>query len=308
MTNRDDEPHGTSALIQPLYKAILDAAMDAFITIDHLGQILEWNISAELMFGYRADEAIGRDLGELIVPGTIRHLHRAGLHRLAGGGPASILDRRVEVIGQRADGTEFPVELTITRVVSAGGVIYSGFVRDITDRQRMLDDLKTSRTRLITVSDEARKRVERDLHDGAQQQLVALAIGIGAARALIDTDPEAAAHTLDTASEVLSGAINELRDLASGIHSPTLTEHGLPTALQELGRRSAIPVAIDVDIPYRISEHAETTVYYFVAESLTNAAKHGATQVESRGAIGRYARHQAGRRESTDIARVHGFR
>ena len=85
---------------------------------------------------------------------------------------------------------------------------------------------------------------------------------------------------MDTAAEVLSGAINELRDLASGIHSPTLTEHGLPAALQELGRRSAIPVDINVDIPYRVSEHAETTVYYFVAESLTNAAKHGAKQVK----------------------------
>ncbi len=279
MSQSDDGTSGTPAVVQPLYKAILDAAMDAFITIDQTGQVLEWNISAELMFGYRADEAIGRDLGELIVPASTRSLHWAGVQRLAGGGAPSILDRRVEVVGQRADGTQFPVELTITRVLSGGGVVYSGFVRDITDRRQMLHDLKMSRSRLITISDEARKRVERDLHDGAQQQLVALAIGLSAAKELIDSDPQAAARTLDAASDVLSAAIRELRDLASGIHSSILTEHGLPAALQELGRRSAIPVHIDVDIPRRIAEHAETTTYYFAAESMTNAAKHGAGQV-----------------------------
>jgi signal transduction histidine kinase len=201
------------------------------------------------------------------------------LQRLSGGGQPTILDHRVELVAQRADGTPFPVELTITRVDSRAGIVYSGFVRDITDRRQMLDDLKASRSRLITVSDEARKRVERDLHDGAQQQLVALMISIGAARTLIAQDPDAAVRTLDTAADVLVGAINELRDLASGIHSPTLTEHGLPAALQELSRRSAIPVSVEIHVPHRISTQAETTAYYFVAESLTNAAKHGANQV-----------------------------
>ena len=266
-------------LVQPVYKAVLDAAMDAFITIDTHGQVLEWNMSAELMFGYSADEAVGCDLGELIVPGQTRHLHKAGLHRLAGGGPASMLDRRVEVIGQRADGTLFPLELTITRVLSTEGVFYSGFLRDITDRQRLLDDLKSSRSRLLSASEEARKRVERDLHDGAQQQLVALAIALGAVRGMIDTNPAGAARTLDAATDVLSGAINELRELANGIHSPTLTQHGLPAALPELGRRSAIPVELEIDIPERIDPHAETTAYYFAAEGLTNAAKHGAAHV-----------------------------
>ena len=266
--------------LEPLYKAILDAAMDAVVTIDQHGRVLEWNVSAELIFGYRAADVLGRELGELIVPQDTRHLHRAGLHRLAGGGSPSMLDRRVEVTGQRADGSTFPVELTITRVVSTAGVMYSGFLRDISDRHQMLDDLKASRSRLISVSDEARRRVERDLHDGAQQQLVALAIALGTARQLVQTDPKAAARSLESAHEMLISAISELRELARGIHSQTLAEWGLPRALQELARRSAIPVQVIVDLVDRLAEHAETTAYYFVAEALTNAAKHGAGQAQ----------------------------
>ena len=275
MTAPRDDP-ATPTELQPLYKAILDAAMDAVITIDHHGRVLEWNISAELIFGYGADEVLGRELAELIVPTDTRHLHRAGLHRLAGGGIASMLDRRVEVIGQRADGSTFPVELTITRVVSTAGVMYSGFLRDISDRHQLLADLRSSRRRLLSVSDEARRRVERDLHDGAQQQLVAVAIALGTASGLLESAPDSAARVLDTAREVLNSAISELRELARGIHSPTLTERGLPTALQELARRSAIPVDVTVDLTERLPPQAETTIYYFVSEALTNAAKHGA--------------------------------
>ncbi|WP_164479054.1 PAS domain-containing sensor histidine kinase [Nakamurella antarctica] len=265
-----------SGELQPLYKAILDSAMDAVVTIDHHGRILEWNISAELIFGYRADEVLGRELCDLIIPAKTRHLHRAGLHSIASGGVPTILDQRVEVIGQRADGTEIPVELSITRVISTAGVMYCGFLRDISDRKKMLEDLKASRSRLITVSDDTRRRVERDLHDGAQQQLVAVAIALGNARNLIDSDPSSAATTIELASEVLVSAIAELRELARGIHSSTLADHGLPVALQELGRRSAIPVQVRADMQCRVAKHVETSIYFMVSEALTNAAKHGA--------------------------------
>ena len=266
--------------LEPLYKAILDAAMDAVVTIDEHGRVLEWNVAAESIFGYTTEEVLGRELGELIVPADTRHLHRAGLQRLAGGGLPSMLDRRVEVIGQRADGSTFPVELTITEVKSSAGVLYSGFLRDISDRHRLLADLRSSRRRLITVSDDTRRRVERDLHDGAQQLLVALAIGLGTVRTLIDSDPAAAAATLDRAQEVLGSAITELRELARGIHSSTLTERGLPAGLHELARRSPIPVDTTVDVAGRLPGSTESTIYYFVAEALTNAAKHGATQAQ----------------------------
>lgn len=271
--------------LEPLYKAILNAAMDAVVTIDQLGQVLEWNIAAESIFGYTAEEVLGRELGALIVPDDTRHLHRAGLLRLAGGGLPSMLDHRVEVVGRRKDGSTFPVELTITEVRSSAGILYSGFLRDISDRHRMLADLRSSRRRLITVSDDTRRRVERDLHDGAQQQLVALAIGLGTVRTLIDSDPTAAAATLDQAREVLGSAITQLRELARGIHSSTLLERGLPAALQELARRSPIPVLTEVDVDGRLPGSTESTIYYFVAEGLTNAAKHGASQAQVRAAV-----------------------
>ena len=97
-------------------RAILDAALDCIITIDHRGRVLEFNPAAERTFGHRAADAVGRELAELIVPPSLRQRHRDGLARYLETGEEHVLGRRLEITGMRADGSEFPVELAITRI------------------------------------------------------------------------------------------------------------------------------------------------------------------------------------------------
>ncbi|HEY2043450.1 MAG TPA: GAF domain-containing protein [Jatrophihabitans sp.] len=134
-------------------------------------------------------------------------------------------------------------------------------------------ELITSRARIVAASDETRRRIERDLHDGAQQRLLALALGLrSAAAAPVDSD-ETRTAIMDVAAGLM-GAIDELREISRGIHPAILSRAGLRAALHALARRSAIPVNIDVRIEGRLPEHVEVGAYYVVSEMLTNAAKH----------------------------------
>jgi signal transduction histidine kinase len=119
-----------------------------------------------------------------------------------------------------------------------------------------------------------RKRVERDLHDGAQQRLVAVALELQLVRRKLDTDPAAAAELLETAADELTGATAELRQLARGLHPPLLADRGLVPALEALANRAPMPVAVEAVDVERASEAVEAAAYFVVAEALTNVARH----------------------------------
>jgi PAS domain S-box-containing protein len=102
-------------------RAMLESALDAVVTMDHRGRVMEWNPAAERTFGYAITEALGRDMAGLIVPPSLRDEHRRGFARFLETGVGTMLDRRIEITGMRADGSEFPVELTITRIHTASG-------------------------------------------------------------------------------------------------------------------------------------------------------------------------------------------
>ena len=113
--------------------AILDAALDAIVTIDAEGRVVEFNPAAEQMFGCRRDEAVGREMAELIVPPRLRAAHRAGIAAAAAGG-GKLVGERITLTAQRVDGREFPAELTITRLDTPGRAMFTGHIRDVTDR------------------------------------------------------------------------------------------------------------------------------------------------------------------------------
>jgi signal transduction histidine kinase len=137
-----------------------------------------------------------------------------------------------------------------------------------------VQELRASRARLVESTDAARRRIERDLHDGAQQQLVALAIALRTARSRLDRDPEAAGAMLDAALQDLDGAMRELRELARGIHPAVLSEHGLAAALEALAARLPLPVEISALPDERLPEAVEAAVYFVVAEALTNVTRY----------------------------------
>jgi signal transduction histidine kinase len=119
-----------------------------------------------------------------------------------------------------------------------------------------------------------RRRLERNLHDGAQQRLVALTLDLKLVQARLEDDPRGAAALLAAAREELALAIEELRELARGLRPPVLAERGLRVALEALAKRAPMPVRIEAPLARRLPDEVETTLYYLVAEALTNAAKH----------------------------------
>jgi signal transduction histidine kinase len=135
-------------------------------------------------------------------------------------------------------------------------------------------ELTTSRARIVAAADHARRRIERNLHDGAQQRLVSLALHLRTAQAAVPPELDALGAQLGHAVAEVTGALDELRETARGIHPSVLAEGGLGAALGALARRSPIPVDLEVRVDGRLPEQVELASYYVVAEAIANAAKH----------------------------------
>ncbi|MGH3280134.1 MAG: sensor histidine kinase [Trebonia sp.] len=145
-----------------------------------------------------------------------------------------------------------------------------------------VSELEVSRERVVDAAEAERRRIERDLHDGAQQRLVALAMELGRAKAKFSDDVEAAAVLVDQAHAEAKAALVELRDLVRGVHPPVLTDRGLDAALSGLAARCPVPVDLHYDVPVRPRPAVEAVAYFTVAEALTNVAKHSrATHVRA---------------------------
>jgi signal transduction histidine kinase len=137
-----------------------------------------------------------------------------------------------------------------------------------------VDDLRTARQRIIAAADDERRRIERDLHDGAQQRMVAVAVTLGLAEARFGSDPESALELLKQAREEAQAAVKELRELARGIHPAVLSDHGLGPALEALASRAPVPVDV-IGVPdCPLANEIEACAYFVTAEALTNVAKY----------------------------------
>ena len=131
--------------------AILEAALDAVITMDHEGKVVEFNSAAERIFGYRREDAAGRNLADLIIPERLRAEHWRGLARYLATGEGPVLGKRVEMPAMRADGTEFPAELSIVRITTEGAPLFTGYLRDLTVQKRSEDAIRASEERFRTL-------------------------------------------------------------------------------------------------------------------------------------------------------------
>jgi signal transduction histidine kinase len=140
-------------------------------------------------------------------------------------------------------------------------------------------ELRASRARIVNTADAARRAIERDLHDGAQQELVALALSLRLARTRVERDPAEAAKLLDAATRDLQAALQSLRELARGIHPAVLSDHGLGAALQALAQRFPFPVEIAAVPDERLPDAVEAAAYFVVAEAITNVARYAHANV-----------------------------
>ena len=161
-------------------------------------------------------------------------------------------------------------------------------------------DLERTRSRMVVAADSERRRIERDLHDGAQARLVSLAMELGRAKARFAEDPEGAKALIDQAHEEAKAALVELRSLVRGVHPPVLSDRGLDAALSGLAALCPVPVTVTVDMAARPPSTVEAVAYFVVAEALTNVAKHSgassaAVEVRSDGTTLRLAIKDDGR-------------
>ena len=241
--------------------AIVEYALDDTIT--------RWNPAAERMFGWTAEQVVG-GTAKHQPPGREEEL--AELMRRVRDGEiyTSVESRRV-----RSDGAYIDVEISAAPIRDATGEVVShmALFTDITERKRQEEELRASRARIVQAGDEERRRLERNLHDGAQQRLVALSLALRLAQSRIASDPATAEQVLESAREELAAALDELRELARGIHPAVLTDRGLSAAVETLAMRSPVPVEVQTpDEP--LPETVEAAAYYVIAESLANVSKY----------------------------------
>jgi len=173
----------------------------------------------------------------------------------------------------------------VVRGVTAGqALLAQALLRG--DEQERITELQVSRAGAVDAAAVELRRIERDLHDGAQARLVALALDLGMARERMASDPEGAAELVAGAHEDAKTALSELRDLARGIHPAILTDRGLDAAVSALAARCPVPCTVAIDVPDRLPAAVESAAYFTVAEALANVAKHsGARRCEIAGAV-----------------------
>ena len=227
------------------------------------------NIAFERTLGYEPGSTGGDLFWERYVAAEDTDAARAAIEGAIRGEPAEVRDGRWLTSG----GELVHVAWSCTALpMIESGPVYLICGTDITERKRHEEEVRTSRTRIVAAADDARRRLERNLHDGAQQRLVVLLLSLRAAKTRAAGDAEQE-QLLDDLIDELSAALQELRELARGIHPVALTKRGLPAALRLVADRSSVPVELSVPAE-RFPEHVEATAYYVVSEALTNVAKY----------------------------------
>ena len=228
--------------------AMLEAALDSVVTIDHLGRLIELNPAAVEMFGYSREHAVGVEMAELVVPPDLRDAHRKALARCVETGEGALLGKRLELRALRRDGSEFPIELTITRIGEADPPMFTGFIRDITSRRAYEEE----RERLLEL-----ERIARTDADQSRGQLAAILSGV--ADAVTAQAPDGSLLFANgTAVEMLG--FTSLEDLLAAPVAEVsrrfepLDEDGLPFPTERLPGRIALQEGQSAEAVIRFSD------------------------------------------------------
>jgi PAS domain S-box-containing protein len=252
-----------------LLNAIANTAPSLLCLVDAEGRVRDRaaNIAFERTLGYDTPEVGGVLFWERYVPPEDADEVRAAIEEVVAGGPTRERDGR----WLTRDGTAIDVAWSCSALPEIeSGRLFLICGTDISERKRQADELRRSRARLVAAGDEARKRLERNLHDGAQQHLVALLLSLKTIRSRADAST---AEALGGAIHELEQAVDELVELARGIHPATLTRYGLGAATAQLARRAPLEVSLETP-ERRYPEHVEAAAYYVVSETLANVVKY----------------------------------
>jgi signal transduction histidine kinase len=244
------------------YRAVLQAMPDLMFRIARDGTYRSYNapnpsdLLNEVVVGRKVHERLPAELADRVLAAG-----QAAVDR----GTLQMIEYDLDFSGETRNYE--------ARFAPSGEDEFLMIVREITERKRQHEELEASRARIVAAGDEERRKLERNLHDGAQQRLVSLSLSLRLAQGRIRTDPEGTARLLDASREELAHALEELRELARGIHPAVLTDRGLDAALEALAARAPLPVEIDgpgCELPPQV----EAAAYYVVSEALANVTKY----------------------------------
>jgi PAS domain S-box-containing protein len=250
---------------------VAGATPNFLCAIDRSGRITDRGVNrtfAETL-GYDDPEAFGRSLPELVAAPEDRDEMAAALAQ----GASKEAVTWYEHTWITRDGRRIPVLWSLTPLTGVYEDWFLVAATDVTERREREEELRASRARIVAAGDEERRRLERNLHDGAQQRLVSLSLALRLAETRVRSDPDDASRVLAGAREELGQALEELRELARGIHPAILTDRGLGPALEALASRARLPVEIDHG-EERLPPSIEVAAYYVVSEALANVAKY----------------------------------
>jgi two-component system sensor kinase FixL len=253
-------------------RAILQTAVEGIVTIDDRGVIESVNPAAERIFGYSAAELVGQNVS-VLMPSPHRERHDAYLGNYLKTGQAKIIGIGREVVGRRKDGTIFPMDLAVSEVRLESRRLFTGFVRDITERKRLEKEI-------LEISDLEQRRIGQDLHDGLCQQLAGIELMSEALARTLRKESHAAGPQAAKITEHLREAIAATRRLARGLSPVSLEANGLMSALQELvlavTKLFRTECRYQCGTPVLVRDNATAThVYRIAQEAITNAVRHG---------------------------------
>ena len=253
-------------------RAVVDTAVEGIITIDARGIVESMNPSACRLFGYAPEEVVGRNVC-LLMPEPYRGQHDGYMDAYARTGRARIIGIGREVVGQRKDGSTFPLDLSVSEFELGGRKMFTGVVRDITDRRRLEREV-------LEAAAEEQRRIGQDLHDGLCQHLtgVAFAMEVIGRKLAARSAPETA--SMRKTAELVDQAITQARELARGLQPVTLQAAGLAAALEELAAKAegmfGVSCMLVCDGPALVHDNLIATHLYRIAqEAIANAVKHG---------------------------------
>ncbi len=276
-----------------LYQHTVDSVMDAIVAIDEAQNIVLFNPAAENMFGYAASDILGKPF-ETLIPERYRHAHAKYVHGFSGADTVSrTMAPQLEITGRRADGSEFPIESTVSKSLIGGKLQMTAVLRDVTEHRRneielralnsQLRDLSAS---LQSVREQERTRLSRELHDELGQQLTGLKLSFSWLGKRLKDGRAPASESIDEMRQQLNDALSSVRRISTELRPLILDDLGFFEALSwhcsEFEKRSNIKVLLNAPGAELINtQELATAIFRIVQESLTNVARHAhATQVK----------------------------
>jgi PAS domain S-box-containing protein len=274
---------------EALAGSVVRASLDPIVVMDHEGDVVDFNPAAEATFGHARAAVVGRPVADLMPP-KYRGAHRTGLARYLAIGTERILGRRIEITALRADGSEFPAELTVTRVEGREPPLFTASLRDITERVRAEEEVAESLARLratdeqrrrlmervVAAQEEERRRIAADIHDDSVQVMSAVGIRLESLDRLVKD--ERARRAVEQLQETVSSAVDRLRQLMFELRPAALDREGLVAALRtyldRTGAETGLRCSLENNLVAEPSEESRLALYRIVQEAVTNVRKH----------------------------------